>query len=83
MFLQCRQEHVLENAEGTACDGNQPSKRDVALLQSFRLFNGGSRQELGPAGKDYHVLAPAVIDADKTISECKKGGNSGLVIFLS
>ena len=27
-----RQEHVLGNAEGTACDGNQPSKSNVALL---------------------------------------------------
>ena len=25
----------------------------------------GSRPELGRAGKDYHVLAPAVINADK------------------
>ena len=80
--LASRQEHVLENAEGTARDGNQPSKRDVSL-ESFRLFNGGSRQELGRARKDYHVLAPAVINADKKFSECKKGGNSGLVIFLS
>ena len=33
MLLQCRQEHVLGNAEGTACDGNQPSKKYVALLR--------------------------------------------------
>ena len=40
MFLQCRQEHVLENAEGTACDGNQPSKRDVALLSRSDCSTG-------------------------------------------
>ena len=33
MPLQGRQEHVLENAEGTARDGNQPSKKYVALLR--------------------------------------------------
>ena len=31
--LASRQKHVLGNAEGTACDGNQPSKKFVALLR--------------------------------------------------
>ena len=34
-------------------------------LESFRLFNGCSRQELGRAGKDCHVLPPAVVNAEK------------------
>ena len=40
-------------------------------LESFRLFNG-SRQELGQAGKDDHVLAPAVINAEKQFLTVKK-----------
>ena len=69
--LANRQEHVLGNAEGTACDGNQPSKRDVALLRRSDCSRG-SRQELGRAGKDYHVLPPAVINADKQFLNVKK-----------
>ena len=38
--LAGRQEHVLENAQGTACDGNQPSKRDVALLSRSDCSTG-------------------------------------------
>ena len=34
-----RQEHVLGNAEG-ACDGNQPSKRDLALLSRSDCSTG-------------------------------------------
>ena len=41
-------------------------------LESFRLFNGGSRQELGRAGKDYHVLPPAVINVEKQFLNEKK-----------
>ena len=40
MLLQGRQEHVLQNAEGTARDGNQPSKRDVALLRRSDCSKG-------------------------------------------
>ena len=40
MLLQGRQEHVLQNAEETARDGNQPSKRDVALLRRSDCSKG-------------------------------------------
>ena len=55
-----RQEHVLGNAEGTASDGNQPSKRDVALLSrsdcskgfSTRTWTGWKRLSRARASHD-------------------------------
>ena len=60
MLLQGRQEHVIENAEGTARDGNQPSKRDVALLSrsdcsrrfSTRTWTGWKRPSRARASRD-------------------------------
>ena len=78
MLLQGRQEHVLEKVEGTARDGNQPSKKYVSCV--VLTVQGGSRQELGRAGKDYHVLPPAVINAEKQVLNVSSG-NSGLDIF--
>ena len=49
---------------------NHPRNMSVSCV--VPTVQGDSRQKLGPAGKDYHVLVPAVINADKTISECKK-----------
>ena len=79
--LAGRQEHVLENAEGTAHDGNQPFKRDVALLRrpycsrgfSTRTWTGWKRLSRAPASRD---------QCRKTNSECKVGGNSGLAFFF-
>ena len=82
MLLQGRQEHVLGNAEGTACDGNQPSKRDVALLSrsdcsrgfSTRTWTGRKRLPRARASRDQFR---------KTMPECKVGGNFGFAIFPS
>ena len=81
MLLQGRQEHVLENAEGTAGDGNQPSKKYVSCVVptvqrvfSTRTWTGWKSLSRARASRDH---------CRKTISECEKGGNSGLVIFLS
>ena len=51
MLLQGRQEHVLENAEGTARDGNQPSKKYVALLRRSDCSTGVLDQNLDGPGK--------------------------------
>ena len=67
------QRGVTANAKSRLRQTLCPKKSATSVsLASFRLFNGGSRQELGRAGKDYHVLPPAVINADTTISECIK-----------
>ena len=81
--LAGRQEHVLENAQWYRLRWQSAIQERCRSLESFRLFNGGSRQELGPARKDYHVLAPAVINADKQFLNVKKVEILGLVIFLS
>ena len=46
--------------------------REMSLACVVPTVQGGSRQEHGRAGKDYHVLAPAVITAVKQFLNVKK-----------